>query len=55
MSVVAIAVQSLAIAWLLGGWLLDVAGIMPTVLTAVIGGLTVFFIAIVASKELRSS
>ena len=56
-----IAVYSLAwqaassVAWLLGGWLIDVIGIFPTVLVAVGGTLSLYMIAMIASKELRSS
>ncbi len=52
MAVYGIALQSLSISWLLGGWLIDVIGIFPTVLVALGGGWTV---QMIASKELRSS
>ena len=55
MAVYAIALQSISVSWLLGGWLLDVIGIFPTVLVAVVGGWTVLMTAMIASKELRSS
>jgi hypothetical protein len=55
MAVFAISSQSIAISWLAGGLLLDVIGIFPTVLVAVVGGWTVLIIAMIASKELRSS
>ena len=55
MAVYGIALQSLSISWLLGGWLIDVIGIFPTVLVALGGGWTVLMTAMIASKELRSS
>ena len=55
MAVYAMATQSISVSWLLGGWLLDVIGIFPTVLVAVVGGWTVLMTAMIASKELRSS
>ena len=55
MAVYAMAQQGTAVAWLLGGWLLDTIGIFPTVLAAVGGGWTVLMTAMIASKELRSS
>ena len=55
MAVFAISSQSIAISWLAGGLLLDVIGIFPTVLVAVVGGWTGLIIAMIASKELRSS
>ena len=55
MAIRAIALQSVAVAWMLGGWLIDVIGIFPTVLVAVTGGAGVLLIAMIASRELRSS
>ncbi|MDA1347589.1 MAG: hypothetical protein O3A47_01795 [Chloroflexi bacterium] len=55
MAVFAIALQGIAVSWLLGGWLLDAIGIFPTVLVAVVGGWTVLIISMTASKELRTS
>jgi MFS family permease len=54
MAVYGIGLQSISAAWLLGGWLLDVIGIFPTVLVAVGGGWILLMTAMVASKELRS-
>ena len=55
MAVYAMAQQGSAVSWLLGGWLLDMIGIFPTVLVAVGGGWIVLITAMIASKELRSS
>ena len=55
MAVYAIALQSLSVSWLLGGWLIDVVGIFPTVLVALGGGWTVLITTMTTSKELRSS
>ena len=55
MAVYAMATQGISFSWLLGGWLLDVIGIFPTVLVALGGGWTVLMTAMIASKELRSS
>jgi MFS family permease len=55
MAVYAIAMQSISVSWLLGGWLIDVIGIFPTVLVAVGGVWAVLMTAMIASKELRSS
>ena len=55
MAVYAIASQGVAASWLLGGLLLDVIGIFPTVLVALGGGWAVLMTAMIASKELRSS
>jgi hypothetical protein len=55
MTAFGIAIQSMSISWLLGGWLIDVIGISPTVLVAVGGGWIVLGTALIGSKELRSS
>ena len=55
MAVSGIGLQAISVSWLLGGWLLDVIGIFPTVLVAVGGGWAVLMPAMIASKELRSS
>ncbi len=55
MAVYGIGAQSISVSWLIGGWLLDVIGIFPTVLVAVGGGWAVLMTAMIASKELRSS
>ena len=44
-----------SVSWLLGGLLIDVIGVFPTTLVAVGGTLSLYMIAMVASKELRSS
>lgn len=55
MAVHAIAIQSVSIGWLLGGWLLDVIGIPATAIVGVVGGWTVLLIVMIRSKELRAS
>ena len=55
MAAFGIALQSMSISWLLGGWLIDAIDIFPTVLVAVGGGWIVLGTALIASKELRSS
>ncbi len=55
MAIYGIGLQSTSVSWLLGGWLIDVIGIFPTVLVALGGGWTVLMAAMIASKELRSS
>ena len=55
MAVYGMTFQSISVSWLLGGWLIDVIGIFPTVLVAVGGTWTLFMTAMIASKELRSS
>ena len=47
--------QGVSVSWLVGGWLIDVAGIFPTALVAAGGSCTTLIIAMIASKELRSS
>ena len=55
MAVYAMTLQGMSVSWLLGGWLIDVIGIFPTVLVAVGGTWTLLLPAMFASKELRSS
>ncbi len=55
MAVFGIGMQALSVSWLLGGWLLDLIGIFPTVLVALGGGWVVLATVMIASKELRTS
>ena len=55
MAAFGIAIQSMSNSWLLGGWLIDVIGIFPTVVVAVGGGWIVLGTALIAPKDLRSS
>ena len=55
MAVYGMTLSGIFASWLLGGWLIDVIGIFPTVLVAVGGTWTLLLTAMIASKELRSS
>ena len=55
MAVYAMTLSGVYVSWVLGGWLIDVIGIFPTVLVAVGGTWTLLMTAMIASKELRSS
>ncbi len=53
MAVFAIATQGVSVGWLLGGYLLDAIGNVPTVVAAVAGSLGIILFAIVASRDFR--
>jgi MFS family permease len=53
MAVNAIAMQSMALSWIAGGFLLDVVGIPTTAVIAVAGGWAVLLIVMIASPDLR--
>ena len=53
LAIYAITMQGISIAWILGGWLMDLIGEFPTVLVSVGCGTAIMALAMIASRDFR--
>ena len=53
LAIYAITMQGISIAWILGGWLMDLIGEFPTVLVSVGGGTAIMALAMIVSRDFR--